>query len=76
MTDLDPEVRPCAIHEKIEVTAGDRSYYTICFECGHVYKTEEELIAWWNHEHPSSGSEPWMDNTSEIYFCPLCMHDF
>jgi hypothetical protein len=49
--------------------------YRSCGECGHVYRTEADLLA----EHNDLAAE--IDLTSatsgaEVYTCPLCAHDF
>ena len=65
----------CAIHDREEADEG----FKFCYECGHTYATEKELI----DEYNASGQradEPenlWRATASDqIHFCPLCLHDF
>lgn len=57
--------------------------YCICFECGHVYRTEADLMAAYNRamdelEAEIGGGPVWVRKTTgaEIPFCPACAHDF
>ena len=64
----------CAIHDRQEAGTG----FKFCFECGHTYATEKELIDEYNASGERKG-EPdlWRaTNVENIYFCPLCLHDF
>lgn len=69
----------CWIHRVLEpFEEGD---YRYCYECGHVYKTEQELLDEFNKECKevcNSCDHKHVDKTSgvDIFFCPLCLHDF
>lgn len=60
-----------------EVDEPEEGAYGVCQECGHVYQTEQDLrdayaeSADWPGESTDSAPE-----ANEIYFCPLCIHDF
>lgn len=71
--DITPEKRP----------------YRSCGECGHIYWTEEQLISEYNSEGEKAfwGSAPLPDDvlsygwtpeldSSEIFYCIWCAHDF
>lgn len=48
-----------------------RGDYRICGECGHIFRTEADLIAEddkWEMRPGKTGDT--------IYMCPLCTHDF
>lgn len=55
-----------------------QSYYLVCYECGHVWRTEEELVA----DHTALLAEmkapihPDDHRAEKIYICPQCTHDF
>lgn len=52
--------------------------YRLCFECGHVYRTEDELVRA-HLEILRSLDEPPQEpdhHGETIYACPLCTHDF
>jgi hypothetical protein len=51
--------------------------YKTCGECGHVYRTEADLRREWTASAPPDlpGRET-PPSTWQIYFCPLCLHDF
>lgn len=65
----------CAIHN-VQEPATD-STYRVCFECGHVYETKQDLIdieyetaqSYGDHIFPKT-------NAASILFCPLCLHDW
>lgn len=72
----------CHIHSKDETW--DTKPYVVCFECGHVYHTAQDLEAAYRHEVdwinenygaydpvPAAYKE-----ATEIHFCQACMHDF
>lgn len=72
----------CAIHDTVEI--GTENDYLVCFECGHVYKTEQELIdedyvfraeLYAKYPDTSITVSPATD-ADEITCCPLCFHDF
>lgn len=48
--------------------------FEVCFECGHVYRTADEMI----YEYTSNGQDDYGPDVSveEIPFCPLCLHDW
>lgn len=71
----------CSIHEKDEEMVAEP--YQVCFECGHVYNTAEELVAAYEEmvkeliKRDNEGG-PFMPikKAHEISFCQECMHDF
>lgn len=49
--------------------------YRWCGECGHLFRTGDELIqTYWNNAPPGFRREPF--DVEEIEFCPHCTHDF
>ncbi|MEU4726501.1 hypothetical protein AB0G06_43480 [Nonomuraea dietziae] len=62
--------------------------YVVCFECGHVYATEQDLIDAYNRivtEMNADGARRYGDahqpialrtSADGIYFCQHCIHDF
>jgi hypothetical protein len=61
--------------------------FLICFECKHAYMTERELFDTYNQigrqadeDAKAKGWTPLefqpVDDAGQIWFCPLCMHDF
>jgi hypothetical protein len=71
-----PGCRPlehCFSHSVDEPVAGD-DWHCICFECGHLYQTEDELVEAYNRGGKLIEAE--VDNADEIYFCPYCLHNF
>lgn len=49
----------------------------VCFECGHVYLTREDLVEAFLVGAPSNYGETKPPEPPEhIPFCPLCIHDF
>jgi hypothetical protein len=63
----------------------DQPCFTWCLECKHVYHTEDELRQAWLDHYPEDPEgdfgEPLAKPAeaipvAEIFFCPLCMHDF
>lgn len=67
----------CHIHMKCEpLHEGD---YRLCIECGHVFRTEEELVEadlearkFWSKK---DDDRPTLTG-NEIFSCPHCAHDF
>lgn len=57
-----------------------RSAFRVCFECGHIFRTERQLqrehhrLAW------SISFPSWLRSfvtpTDDIWSCPLCTHDW
>lgn len=53
-----------------EVTPGA---YRGCLECGHTYKTPQELVEAYNWvAEPLNLAE----TAEDVPFCPFCLHDF
>lgn len=60
------------------------SIYIRCFECGHTYRNEGDLVAiqigkvMEINQRLRDGETPLEPkyNAEEIHFCPLCLHDF
>lgn len=62
--------------------------YRICLECGHVYHTETELLLVYSIERMVTRmteamryctwipASPLPKSGEDIYYCPLCLHDF
>lgn len=64
----------CHSHDVDEPWTDD--YYRACYECGHVFPTEQALIddnaAVW-----ARMGQPCPDRTgADIHCCPHCVHDF
>lgn len=58
--------------------------YKVCFECGHVYETEADLIRSVNQMFESiaaadgqtlHSNDYWVSGEA-VYACPECAHDF
>ena len=76
----------CATHNVDEHIGS--SYFVVCFECNHVYRTADELLDTFNaigrqmyEECVANGWDcclPFEDQVDPeaIHFCPLCSHDF
>ena len=60
----------CAIHERIERLEGED--VTVCFECGHVYEDNQEIVKEYANTFPNKPKT----NIAHIDFCPLCLHDW
>lgn len=64
----------CYMHHSDESPEGA---WRICGECFHVYRSPEDLQREWTDNAPPDlpGREtpPPVEN---IYFCPLCVHDW
>lgn len=65
----------CSFHNVDEPGAGA---YRICVECGHVYKTAAELQEAFMAEVALGLTVPPPEapDAEEIWYCPLCAHDF
>jgi hypothetical protein len=64
----------CHIHHLDEPGEGA---YRRCFECGHVYRSAEELQREWTAGAPSDlAGRMTPPAVSQIFFCPLCSHDW
>jgi hypothetical protein len=51
--------------------------YRRCFECGHVYRSAEELQREWVANAPPDLADPGkLPPAEEIFFCSLCGHDW
>lgn len=81
MTQRGPEDTAwCHIHHRIEdIEKGD---YRICGECGHIFRTADELVAedlrvrLMLKAYDSEGTEYKPVEPALIFTCPLCAHDF
>lgn len=72
----------CAIHDKYESIQG---LYIQCFECRHVYITEQDFVDAFNDitrqandEYERAGMQsraPLVTTGEEVTFCGLCLHD-
>lgn len=48
-----------------------------CLECGHSYRTAQDLIDAYYSESPGSyDTPPGQIRVEDIFFCPFCIHDF
>jgi len=47
----------------------------VCFECLHVWKSDEEILAEHNMILTELGKQT-MTDINEVTFCPLCLHDW
>lgn len=82
MADYPPDFCPCeaypdctlrgaafcyihAVHETAE-----QDDYQLCWECGHVYRSEQELV----DEYAQAGGRHRL--AQDIMFCPACLHDW
>ena len=55
----------------------DDGAYRRCLECGHVYRTAEDLQrAWMANAPPDLADLEKLPPAEEIFFCPLCLHDW
>jgi hypothetical protein len=63
----------CAIHDEEEGIPADNA--NVCFECGHVYATPEEVVELWAEVFPN-GKQYLPEEWENIPFCPLCLHDW
>lgn len=51
--------------------------HRICTECRHVYRTPEDLQREWTaNAPPDLPARETPPAAEQIYFCPLCQHDF
>src|SRR5688572_28310299 len=79
----------CWGHMTCEPLPADNSDYQVCGECMHVFMTADELLSMHNEESrkahvilkddPMFGhDEDWKPTlcVDEVYFCPVCVHDF
>jgi hypothetical protein len=78
----------CFCHYRFEeIPAGGA--FIICFECGHVYATAQDLVDAWNREVDRMNADPLpeskfegpiprrtLETVGEIFFCQECIHDF
>lgn len=69
----------CNRHE----TALEGDVYKYCLECGHIWKTAQELVEAYNREVDAINSADgtglvatYVETADQVYFCPLCLHDF
>jgi hypothetical protein len=67
----------CYMHHVDEPSTGA---FRVCGECGHVYRTAEDLrMAWADaQDAPGFGLSPdaAAPPAEQIYACPLCAHDW
>ena len=51
--------------------------FRICFECGHAYRTPEEIQREWTaNAPPDLPDRETPPPVEQIYFCGLCLHDW
>lgn len=69
----------CWSHHKYE---NDLRAFKVCFECGHVFATELELISAHNDvveqinkNDPHPGARR-AQKAEDVFCCPFCVHDF
>jgi hypothetical protein len=60
------------------VDESDEGAYRVCFECKHVYRTAEALREAFMAEVAPDLSAPPLTTPAaeEIWFCPMCAHDW
>ena len=58
------------------VDESDAGAWRVCFECGHVYRTPEELRREWTASAPPEMRDLDAPPAGDIDFCALCMHTF
>lgn len=62
----------CFIHHEHEIPLTEPHW--VCFECGHVYQTEQDLV---DDEFTANGGDiEKLPNADDITFCPWCLHDW
>lgn len=73
----------CASCEMVEPIPPGTTVHIVCFECNHVYRTDQDLVDTFNDEIARANTiiEPashlqFAESADEIRFCPLCLHDF
>lgn len=59
-----------------DVDESDVSAYRRCGECGHVYRSPEELQREWTENAPPDLPDRTPPPVEDIYFCCLCLHDW
>lgn len=67
----------CYFHGEEPIPSGGY----LCGECGHVYPTATDLLNAYNTElaqHHGVNGQPYtpVTNPDDIYFCPMCTHDW
>lgn len=69
----------CPSHNKYE---DDLRSFKVCFECGHVFATELDLISAHNdvveqinRNDPHPGARQ-VQKAEDVFCCPFCVHDF
>jgi hypothetical protein len=70
--ELSDSHNPCWVHHAFEPVLSDTPFI-ICFECGHVYNTAEELL---RDEKDFWPEQPAGRKAEEVASCPWCIHDF
>ncbi len=68
---VDKHCYSCGVDEDVP-----RSYYLVCGECGHVYRTPEELVAADQAWRDAAGLPAMRCVADDVASCPLCGHDF
>jgi hypothetical protein len=77
----------CCYHHVDEPPPEGGAYFQVCFECKHGYMTEQELVDTFNavmrqmnEDAEKNGWTPIefvpVDDADQIFFCPLCSHDW
>ena len=59
-----------------DVDEPDQPAYISCFECKHVYRSAEELVAEHNKHLDPAWNEPAVTDPELVHCCPLCIHDW
>ena len=68
-----------------DIDEPDQPCWRVCLECMHVYRSPEELQREWLENYPEDLEGQWGPPmprpakaipVKDIYFCPLCSHDF
>ena len=59
------------------VDESDVGMWRACLECRHVYRSPEELRReWTDNAPPDLPDRDTPPPVEQIYFCPLCLHDW
>ncbi len=85
MTRIAPEL--VTLHEPSQACGGthcwthdvdepDEGAYRRCLECGHVYQTAEDLQRQWTANAPRFVTPGAVPPVEQIFFCPICAHDW
>lgn len=78
------EVHPLACFQHGYFEEAGPTDFTVCGECFHVFRTEEEFVALHNQwileakemgAFPYDQAPPLHTSAERLFFCPYCLHD-